>query len=214
MSGTEELAGFTHVFVPAASGGPAQARTLLLLHGTGGDEQDLLPLGRQLAPDANLLSPRGQVLEHGMPRFFRRLREGVLDVPDLHARSHALADFVAAAAEHHGFDARRVTALGYSNGANIASGLLLLRPETLSGAALMRAMVPFEPAAVPDLSGRRVLIVAGRHDPYGRSPVSETLARIFAQGGAKVDLHWSEAGHELTQPDLHATREWLSQGKP
>lgn len=198
--------GFAHQWVPAPD---PDAPTLLLLHGTGGNEHDLVALGRQLAPRANLLSPRGKVLENGMPRFFRRLAEGVFDVPDLKARALELADFVAAASRAYGFDAARVHALGYSNGANIASAVLLLRPEALAGAALLRAVVPFEAADVPDLRAKGVLILAGRRDPYSRSPVTETLAGIFQRAGADVQVHWAEAGHELTQVDLLAARDWL-----
>ena len=125
------------------------AGTLLVLHGTGGDEHDLLPLGRAIAPGATLLSPRGKVLEHGKPRFFRRLAEGVFDVDDLKRRAAELGDFVGAAAAPYGFDTSRLTAVGFSNGANIASALLLLRPEVLSRAVLFRAMVPLEPDPLP-----------------------------------------------------------------
>src|SRR4026209_2924110 len=128
---------FIHDCVPGSS-----SRTLLLLHGTGGNERDLIPLGRELDPNASLLSPRGKILENGMPRFFRRLAEGVFDLEDLKARTHELADFVLAAAREYGFDAGRVFAAGYSNGANIAASSLLLRPGMLAGAVLLRPMVP------------------------------------------------------------------------
>lgn len=199
--------GFVHEWVPAPGAG---APTLLLLHGTGGDERDLLALGRQLAPGANLLSPRGKVLENGMPRFFRRLAEGVLDVPDLKARAAELADFVAAAGEAYQFDARRVCALGYSNGANVAIGLLLQRPEALAGAVLLRAMVPYEPDAVPDLTAKAVAVLGGRRDPYSHQEVSERLAEILRRGGADVEVRLAEAGHELSQQDLVAARAWLA----
>lgn len=201
-----ELAGFRHRWVPGPEGA---SRTLLLLHGTGGDENDLLPLGRQLAPDANLLSPRGKVLEHGMPRFFRRLAEGVLDVPDLKARAAELADFVAAASKEHGFEARQVVALGYSNGANVAIGMLYERPESLAGAVLMRAMSPYEPERVPDISGKRVLVLAGERDAYSRRDVTERLAATLRSGGAHVEARYAQAGHELAQADLAAARAWL-----
>src|SRR5262249_25501268 len=140
---------FIHRFEPAPPGGTDA--TLLLLHGTGGNENDLLPVGRAVAPHSALLSPRGRVLAHGMPRFFRRLAEGAFDHEDLVARTHELADFVAEAAKRYGFDAKRVIAAGFSNGANIAGSLMLLRPETLAGAILLRPMVPFEPKTPPDL---------------------------------------------------------------
>ena len=141
---------FIHRYEPPAR---ADAPTLLLLHGTGGDENDLLPLGKNLMPDAGMLSPRGKVLEQGMPRFFRRLAEGVFDVEDLKRRTSELADFIAEAAEHYTFDARRVIAVGFSNGANIAASLLLSRPSVLSAAVLFRAMVPFVPEAPPASPG-------------------------------------------------------------
>src|SRR5437762_12872989 len=147
---------FIHEFVPGTS-----ERTLLLLHGTGGNERDLIPLGRELDPSAALLSPRGKVLENGMPRFFRRLTEGVFDLEDLKNRTNELADFVAAAAQRYRFAANNVVAVGYSNGANIAASILLLRPEILSAAILFRAMVPLIPDTPPNLSAVRVWIGAG-----------------------------------------------------
>lgn len=186
------------------------AETLLLLHGTGGDEDDLVPLGQAIAPEANLLSPRGNVLEHGMPRFFRRVAEGVLDVEDLKLRAHALADFVALAAKTYGFDPARVTAVGYSNGANVALGVLFERPETLRRAVLMRAMVPYEPAGGLDLSAKEVLLLAGERDPYSRAPVTDRLADLLRARGARVAASYARAGHELTQEDLGKAKEWLS----
>jgi predicted esterase len=188
------------------------AETVLLLHGTGGNENDLLPVGRAIAPGAGLLSPRGQVLEHGMPRFFRRLAEGVFDHEDLVARTHQLADFVAAAARHHGFDPARVTAIGFSNGANIASAMLLLRPGSLTGAILLRPMVPFVPESPPSLAGRRVLIAAGRADPVVPTAQVEQLAGILSGAGADVTLHWSPSGHTLDRADLVAAVSWGGAG--
>jgi predicted esterase len=202
---SRELAGYHYEFVPGTSG-----RTLLLLHGTGGDEHDLLPLGSMIAPHDALLSPRGTVLENGMPRFFRRLREGVLDVPDLIAKSHDVARFVAAATKEHGLDPTRVVAVGYSNGANLASSMMLQSPATLAGAALIRAMVPYKPDRAPDLRGKRVLILAGRRDPYSASPAAETLAAIFQGAGATVETRFADAGHELTAADATAARAWLA----
>src|SRR5437867_5312003 len=151
---------FIHEFVPSTSN-----RTLLLLHGTGGNERDLIALGRELDPNAALLRPRGKVLENWMPRFFRRLAEGIFDLEDLKYRTNDLADFVAAAAQHYGFAADNVVAVGYSNGANIAASMLLLRPEILSAAILFRAMVPLNPETQPNLSSVRVWIGAGSFDP-------------------------------------------------
>src|SRR5213082_1223170 len=158
---------FIHEFVPGTSN-----RTLLLLHGTGGNERDLIPLVRGLDSRAALLSPRGKVLENGMPRFFRRVAEGVFDLDDLKKRTNELAGFVAAAAQHYGFASDKVVAVGYSNGANIAASMLLLRPEVLSTAILFRAMVPLVPQTKPNLSSARIWIGAGTNDPI--IPTSET----------------------------------------
>ena len=195
-----------HRFVPGVA---AESRTLLLLHGTGGNEDDLIPLGHALLPGAALRSPRGQVLERGMPRFFRRLSEGVFDEPDLRARTAELAEFVESAVPSYGIDGRRIIAVGFSNGANIAASLLLLRPRVLAGAVLFRAMVPLVPEARPDLHGTRVLIGSGRADPL--VPVSdvERLAAMLEEGGAEVTMHWENAGHQLTQGDVDAARAWL-----
>jgi phospholipase/carboxylesterase len=205
--------GFRYQFIPApgSADSVATAPTLLLLHGTGGNEEDLLGLGRELRPEANLLSPRGKVLENGMPRFFRRLAEGVFDEEDLRFRTQELADFVRAAAERLGFDPAGVTAVGFSNGANIAASLLLLRPETLSGAVLLRAMVPLEPESSPDLAGRSVLMCEGRHDPLVPRENAERLASVLREAGADVTLAWQAAGHGLTQEDVRQTKEWLAQ---
>jgi predicted esterase len=201
---------FVHRYEPAPPG--ATEGTLLLLHGTGGNENDLLPVGRAIAPGAALLSPRGRVLENGMPRFFRRLAEGVFDHEDLVARTHELADFVAAAAKRYGFDAERVVAVGFSNGANVAGAMMLLRPEALAGAVLLRAMVPFEPETPPDLRGRRVLVAAGKADPIVPAPQSERLAAILREAGAEVTLHWSPGGHTLDRADLTAAAAWWQDG--
>jgi predicted esterase len=183
---------------------------LLLLHGTGGNEHDLLHVGRNLLPGAALLSPRGQILENGMPRFFRRLAEGVFDEKDLVRRTHELADFVGAAAKRYQFDASRVVAVGYSNGANIAASMLLLRPEILSGAVLFRAMVPLIPEKLPDLSGRPVFLAAGRNDPIIPAENTEQLAAMLKEAGAEVSLQWSEGGHQLSAPELEEAKSWLA----
>lgn len=200
--------GFAHRWEPR----PGSARTLLLLHGTGGDEHDLIPLGDLLDPAANLLSPRGQVLEHGMPRFFRRLAEGVFDVEDLTARTHQLADFVGAAGDTYGFAAAGVTAVGFSNGANVAAAMLLLRPGVLRQAILLRAMVPLEPAPLPALHGTRVFLAAGERDPIIPPSNTARLAELLEAAGAEVSLRWSPAGHQLTRDDVDASREWLRAG--
>jgi predicted esterase len=197
--------GFQHVFKPAQGSG---APTLLLLHGTGGDEHDMVPLAG-LAPGAGVLSPRGQVLEQGAPRFFRRLAEGVFDVEDLQRRAGELADFVAAAASHYKFDASRVIAMGYSNGANIASAVMLLRPGVLKGGVLFRAMVPLEPDPPPSIAGTRVLISNGRIDPIVSAEETERLARLLQRAGAGVEVHWQPAGHQLMPSDFTVAKTWL-----
>lgn len=197
--------GFTHRWEPREG----SSRTLLLLHGTGGDENDLIPLGGLLDGAANLLSLRGQVLENGMPRFFRRLAEGVFDLPDLKARTDSLGDFVSAASAHYGFPLEGVTAVGFSNGANIAASLLFARPGLVQEAVLLRAMVPFEPDALPSLVGTRVFIAAGEHDPIIPPSNSERLAQMLRAAGADVTLRWSPAGHQLTRDDVDASRAWL-----
>lgn len=209
---TAREANFIHQFVPA---GDTKSRlTLLLLHGTGGNEHDLIPLGRHLAPGSALLSPRGKILEHGMPRFFRRLSEGVFDIPDLIARTEELADFVGTAISEYGLDPDKVVAVGYSNGANIAASMLLLRPDVLSGALLLHAMVPLFPNTSPDLSGVPVFLSGGRTDRM--VPASETaqLAELLRQYGAEVTLHWEEGGHGLTPAEIHAATSWLAQHQP
>jgi predicted esterase len=196
---------FAHVYRAAAT--PA-AGTFLLLHGTGGDEHDLLPIAEALDPNAGVLSPRGRVLERGMPRFFRRLAEGVFDEEDVQRRAHELAEFVGAAAERYAFDPRTVTAVGFSNGANIASAVLLVRPDVLSQAVLFRAMVPFVPDPVPSLH-TRVLVSNGRVDPLVSPAETERLVALLRGAGADVSLAWQNAGHQLTQSDLAAARDWL-----
>lgn len=197
---------FIHRFVPGQT-----SRTLLLLHGTGGNENDLLSLGRTLDPTAALLSPRGKVLENGMPRFFRRLAEGVFDVEDLIARTHELADFVAAAAEHYQFDEQRVVAVGYSNGANIAGGLLLLRPGVLCSAALLRPMVPLIPETPPDLKAVPVLVAAGNQDPIVPPENARQLVAILRSAGADVTVSFENAGHSLTDGTIETAKRWLTE---
>ena len=197
---------FVHHYQPGKTPG---SPTLLLLHGTGGNEQDLLPLAPELMPDAGVLSPRGQVLERGMPRFFRRLAEGVFDLDDLRVRTAELAEFVMAAARHYGFDAARVIAAGFSNGANIAASLVLLRPGALHRAVLFRAMVPLVPDPLPSLPATPVLVSNGRTDPIVPLAETDRLAALLRDAGAQVTLVWQAAGHHLIQEDLIRAREWL-----
>ena len=195
---------FRHVFVPGNSG-----RTLLLLHGTGGNEHDLLSLGRSLDPEASLLSPRGKVLENGLPRFFRRLAEGVFDEEDLIYRTNELADFISEATTSYSLDPGRIYAIGYSNGANIAASLLLLRPGVLTGAALLRAMVPLTPKVLPKLNGISVLLLSGRYDPLVPEENARQLASLLSDAGTAVALRFEDAGHQLTEQTFEATRQWL-----
>ncbi len=198
---------FIHVFEP----GDAD-RTLLLLHGTGGNENDLVSLGRQLAPGAGILSPRGKVLENGMPRFFRRLAVGQLDIPDLQARTDELADWIGAAAKDYGFNPAGVVGLGLSNGANIAASLLFRRPGVLAAAALLKPMLPYPPPDDLDLAAAPVLVVSAGRDQFVPATESEGLVKALEAHGARVDFHFDPgAGHALTQDDLLATARWLGE---
>jgi len=197
---------FIHEFAPGASD-----RTLLLLHGTGGNEHDLIPLGRELDPNAALLSPRGKILENGMPRFFRRLAEGVFDLEDLKKRTNELADFVAAAVRQYRLAADRVVAVGYSNGANIATSMLLLRPEILRAAILFRTMVPLVPDNLPDLSSVRVWIGAGDQDPIVPESEAQRLMELLRRSGADVTIRFANASHALTEADVKTARHWLGE---
>ncbi len=198
---------FDHRFVPAE--GDGVINTLLLLHGTGGDENDLLPLGRMLDDGAALLSPRGKVLENGAPRFFRRLAEGVFDHEDLVNRTHELAEFVEAAASEYDLDPERIFAVGFSNGANIAASLLLLHPGLLAGAILLRPMVPFEPEVTPDLSGTPVYLAAGSSDQIVPPEQTERLAELLREAGAEVTLDWQPGGHNIGRAEIDAAHDWL-----
>jgi predicted esterase len=197
---------FPHRFVPGKS-----SRTLLLLHGTGGNETDLIPLGRALDSEAALLSPRGKVLENGMPRFFRRLAEGIFDEEDLVHRTHELADFIERAKSYYAFAADKIVAVGFSNGANIAASLLLLRPKTLRAAVLFRPMVPLVPEKLPDLPDVDVWIGAGNQDPI--IPVSGTwrLIELLQKAKARVTPSFANAGHGLTNGEVEDARRWLTE---
>lgn len=195
---------FIHRFEPATDAG---SPPLLLLHGTGGDENDLLGLGRMISPGAALLSPRGRVLEHGMPRFFRRLAEGVFDEDDVRRRAHELGDFVAESRKQYGLAAP--VAVGFSNGANIAAALLLLKPEALSGAILLRAMVPLSDPPNADLAGKPVLLLSGQADPIVPASNSARLAALLSEAGARVTHKVLPAGHQLSQADVSLARDWV-----
>lgn len=206
MSADSIVSSFIHRFEPGTD--PSRP-VLLVLHGTGGDENDLIPLARRLDPRAPILSPRGRVLENGAPRFFRRLAEGVFDEEDLRIRTVELADFVRAASQHYGFDPARVVAAGYSNGANIAASLLLAGTGTLAGAVLLRPMVPFEPAVLPNLRGKSILLSAGRQDPIVPPASTERLADLLTSAGADVTAVWWPLGHGLSQPEIEDAGRWF-----
>jgi len=191
---------------------PGTSPALLLLHGTGGDENELIPLGQLLRPGAALLSPRGQILENGQPRFFRRLAPGVFDQDDLIRRTHELADFVEdqSARQHLG----PIIAVGYSNGANIAAAMLLLRPDVLSGAILFRAMLPLEPPHPPQLGNTPVLLLAGRQDNMIPQDNTQRLAVLLEQAGADLTLEWRDCGHALEQPEFTLAHAWLTRHFP
>ncbi|MBV9636995.1 MAG: alpha/beta hydrolase [Methylobacteriaceae bacterium] len=195
---------FVHRFEPES--GPA-APPLLLLHGTGGDENDLVPLARTIAPGSAVLSPRGKVLENGMPRFFRRLAEGVFDQDDVRRRAQELADFVSEARASYGLTAP--IALGFSNGANIAAAILPLRPEALAGAILLRAMVPLAMSPAADLAGKPVLILSGAMDPIVPADNAARLAALLAERGAAVRHEILPAGHGLSKADIAIAGQWL-----
>ena len=199
------LSSFIHRWLPGTS-----SRTLLLLHGTGGDENDLIPLGQTLDPSASLLSVRGRVDENGSNRFFRRFQEGVFDQENMRTETEALAGFVKAAADEYKFDIEGVYAVGFSNGANIGASLMIRYPEVLRGGFLMRAMVPFEPSETPALMGIRVLIASGEFDQMVPRMAAERLAAILVQGGADVEHLWVPVGHKLTREELDHAKEWLN----
>jgi phospholipase/carboxylesterase len=203
--------GFDHRYLP---GDDESGQTLLLLHGTGGNEEDLIPLGQELLPGAAILSPRGKVSEYGAPRFFRRLAEGVFDHEDLLFRTHELAGFVEAAADEYDFARSKVVAVGYSNGANVAASTILLHPGLLRAAVLFRAMVPFEPEVTPDLSGMPIFMAAGRMDRMIPPENTQRLADILTEAGADVDLRWRNVGHPLTYEEVGEAKQWLAEILP
>jgi len=204
---TEDL-GFIHRFVPAED--PASGETLIVLHGTGGNESDLIGIGQTIAPGAAILSPRGNVLENGAPRFFKRLAEGVFDPKEVRSRGEELARFIHAAIAKYGLDASRIYALGYSNGANIASTVMLIEPRLLQGAILFRPMLVFEPEEQGDLSGVSALISAGRMDPIVPVSSVERLVDLFESAHAEVSLKWQLAGHNLVPSEVREAAEWLA----
>jgi predicted esterase len=204
---TDDL-GFVHRFVPA--GDSASGETLIVLHGTGGNENDLVGIGQAIAPGAAILSPRGNVLENGAPRFFKRLAEGVFDPKEVRSRAEELARFIRAAIAKYDLDGSRIYALGYSNGANIASTVMFIEPRLLQGAVLFRPMLVFEPEKLGDLSGTSIFISAGRMDPIVPMKSVERLAELFESSRAEVTLKWQQAGHSLVPSEVREAADWLA----
>ncbi|KRF10725.1 alpha/beta hydrolase [Paenibacillus sp. Soil787] len=195
-----------HIF---QKGTDITAPVLVLFHGTGGTERDLLPLAQAISPTSSVLSVRGNVLENGMPRFFRRLAEGIFDEEDLIFRTKELYDFLDQAAVEHGFDRNNLVAIGYSNGANIAGSLLFHYPDALRGAILHHPMVPLRGIQLPDLSGIPVFIGAGRNDPICSPQETEELQKLLSEAGSPVVVHWEQAGHQLTRSEVEAAGTWF-----
>jgi phospholipase/carboxylesterase len=204
---TEDL-GFIHRFLPADDS--ANGETLVVLHGTGGDENDLIGIGQAIAPGAAILSPRGNVLENGAPRFFRRLAEGVFDPKEVRSRAEELARFIRAAVITYRLDPTRVFALGYSNGANVASTVMFVEPGILQGAILFRPMLVYEPTEKKDLSGSAVFISAGRMDPIVPTASVERLVKLFELAHAEVALKWQLVGHNLVPSEVSEAANWLA----
>jgi predicted esterase len=204
---TDDL-GFTHRLVPAEEA--ASGETLIVLHGTGGNENDLIGIGQAIAPGAAILSPRGNVSENGAARFFKRLAEGVFDPKEVRSRAEELARFIRAAIAKYGLDVTRVYALGYSNGANIASTVMFIEPDLLQGAILFRPMLVFEPEEKSDLSGSSVFISAGRMDPIVPVSSVERLVELFEASRAEVTLKWQPTGHSLAPSEVREAAGWLA----
>jgi phospholipase/carboxylesterase len=204
---TEDL-GFIHRFVPASDS--SSAETLIVLHGTGGNENDLIGIGQAIAPGAAILSPRGNVLENGAPRFFRRIAEGVFDPKEVRSRAEELARFIRAAVVTYRLDPSRLFAFGYSNGANVAATVMLIEPGILQSAILFRPMLVYEPTEKSDLSGSAVFISAGRMDPIVPTASVERLAEVLETAQAEVTLKWQLAGHNLVPSEVREAADWLA----
>jgi phospholipase/carboxylesterase len=200
--------GFIHRFVPAED--PTSADTLVVLHGTGGDENDLIGIGQAVAPGAAILSPRGNVLENGAPRFFGRVSEGVFDPKEVHSRAEELARFIRGATVTYRLEPSRIFALGYSNGANVASTVMLVEPDIFRGAILLRPMLVYEPSESSDLSGKAVAISSGRMDPIVPADSVERLVELLESAGADVTLKWQLTGHNLTPGEVREAADWLA----
>ena len=194
--------------IAARTDGAAGAPLLLTFHGTGGTERQFHDLGQHLLPGAYVVSPRGEVSEHGGLRFFRRTAEGVYDMEDLRARTGAMGAFVAGEVARTG--AARVVGLGYSNGANILASVMLARPDLFTDAVLLHPLIPFSPPVAPGLEGRRVLITAGQRDPICPPALTQRLADHLEGQGAAVTLHRHGGGHEIAPSEWQAVQEFLA----
>lgn len=201
---------YIHQFIPATD--PENKRVMLAMHGTGGDEHDLVPLAKELSPGSAILSPRGQVDENGMNRWFKRFSEGIFDMKDLVPRAKEYAEFLKIAAEHYGFAPQDLIAVGYSNGANMALATLLLRPESMGGAVLFRPNLPFDPPTLPNWATKRVLVSFGQADRYRKEDESERLQQILRASHATVSTYWYRGGHELNEEDIVVARQFLAMG--
>lgn len=185
--------------------------TLLILHGTGGNELDMLPIAGIIDEDASVLSVRGNILENGMPRFFRRLAEGIFDEEDLVYRTKELNEFLDDAAKEYEFDRNNIVAIGYSNGANIAASLMFHYQNALKGAILHHPMVPRRGMELPDLTGKSVFIAAGTNDPICAPEESNELQSLLEEANAEVEIHWENHGHQLTGSEVEAAKKWYTQ---
>lgn len=201
--------GFVHIYVPPSV---LDIRaTLLLLHGTGGDEESLVPVAERILPGAGILSPRGKVLENGMPRFFRRFAEGVFDLEDLRLRTAELVEFIVKASDTYAIDRSQLVAVGYSNGANIAASILLTYSGVIPRAVLFHPMAPFVPESVPDQSGADILITAGTNDPVVDPEGTENLAKLLEEAGARVKVFWHDKGHGLSREEIIAAKSFFQE---
>lgn len=203
----EEASGFLFHWEPGVATGPV----LVMLHGTGGSEHDLVPLGQRLLPGAPILSPRGRVLERGMPRFFRRLAEGVFDHDNVRDEADALATWIGSFVTTADLAPRPRVAVGYSNGANIAAAMLLRHQDLFQGAVLLRPMVPLPEHYRGESSSSRVLVIAGQRDPIAPVAQAEELAKRLEESGSRVDLVVVPASHELSADDLRLAQQFLHQ---
>ncbi len=204
-----ESSDFQYIYAPPEADA-ADGKAIVALHGTGGNEHDLVPVVRQISPSAAIISPRGKVLENGMPRFFKRLADGVFDETDVRRNAHHLSDFLVDASRRYAITDTNLFALGYSNGANIAAAVMLLRPEVFSGAILFRPMMPLNLGHLPDLTCKSILVATGRFDRVIPSAETQRLIRALKKAGASVEVIESDAGHELTAADVAAARSWLA----